>query len=157
MYPSAKARELAILLRISRELDVCGDLTATVDNPSELIAWGSVLTDPQVLAWRAQDSGCRFVPVGADHHRAPVRGRVTAVLSCEQHPEFWEALPLSGLESGGTRPLSVRDLAEAWEVMPIRPPDSLSTPHPPDPQRPTPSEVEEAASTPTPIHHEMHS
>ena len=71
MYPSAKARELAILLRISRELDVCGDLTATVGNPSELIAWGSVLSDPKVLAWQAHDSGCRFVQVGADHHRAP--------------------------------------------------------------------------------------
>jgi hypothetical protein len=84
MYPTAKARELAILLRISRELDVCGDLTATVDNPSELIAWGSVLADPKVLAWRAHDSGCRFVQVGADHRRAPVRGHVTAVLSCDR-------------------------------------------------------------------------
>ena len=131
MYPSAKARELAILLRISRELDVCGDLTATVDNPSELIAWGSVLADPKVLAWQAQDSGSRFVQVGADHHRAPVRGHVTAVLSCEQYPEFWDALPLQELEAGVTRPLSVRDLAAAWEAMPISPPDSQTTPEPP--------------------------
>ena len=131
MYPSAKARELAILLRISRELDVCGDLTATVDNPSELIAWGTVLADPKVLAWQAQDSGCRFVQVGADHHRAPVRGHVTAVLSCEQHPEFWDALPLQELEAGVTRRLSVRDLAAAWEAMPISPPDSQTTPEPP--------------------------
>jgi hypothetical protein len=131
MYPSAKARELAILLRISRELDVCGDLTATVDNPSELLAWGAVLADPKVLAWRAQDSGCRFVQVGADHHRAPVRGHVTAVLSCEQHPAFWDALRLKDLEPGVTRPLSVRDLAEAWEAMPISPPDGQTTPEPP--------------------------
>jgi hypothetical protein len=131
MYPSAKARELAILLRISRELDVCGDLTATVDNPSELIAWGSVLVDPQVLAWRAQDSGCRFVQVGADHHRAPVRGHVTAVLSCDQHPDFWDALPVENLEAGVTRSLSLRELAQAWEAMPISPPDSWTTPEPP--------------------------
>ena len=38
MYPAKDARELAILLRISRELDVVGDVTATVDNPSELLA-----------------------------------------------------------------------------------------------------------------------
>jgi len=131
MYPSAKARELAILLRISRELDVCGDLTATVDNPSELIAWASVLVDPKVLAWRAQDSGSRFVQVGADHHRAPVRGHLTAVLSCDQHSEFWDALALANLEAGRTRKLSVKDLAVAWEAMPIGPPDSPPTPAPP--------------------------
>jgi hypothetical protein len=134
MYPSAKSRELGILLRISRELDVCGDLTATVDNPSELIAWGSVLADPKILAWRAPDSGCRFVQVGADHHRTPLRGHVTAVLSCEQHPEFWDALPVEDLEAGVTRPLTLRDLADAWEAMPISPPDSHDTPElPPQP------------------------
>jgi len=131
MYPSAKARELAILLRISRELDVCGDLTATVDNPSELIAWASVLADPRVLAWRSEDSGCRFVQVGADHLRAPVRGHVTAVLSCEQHPEFWDALPVADLEAGVTRRLSIKDLTEAWEAMPISPPNDQTTPEPP--------------------------
>ena len=131
MYPSAMTRELAILLRISRELDVCGDITATVDNPSELIAWANVLTDPTVLAWRAEDSGCRFVQVGADHHRAPVRGHVTAVLSCEQHPEFWDALPVEDLEPRRTRALRVGDLAAAWEAMPISPPDSQTPPEPP--------------------------
>ncbi|GAB7007595.1 hypothetical protein JCM18899A_50700 [Nocardioides sp. AN3] len=133
MYPSAKARELTVLLRISRDLDVCGDLTATVDNPAELIAWASLLTDPTVLAWRAQDSGCRFVHVGADHHRAPIRGHVTAVLSCEQHPEFWDALHLDDIEAGGTRRLSVHALAKAWEAMPIIPPDSPTTTEPPSP------------------------
>src|SRR5437762_6185094 len=123
-YPSAKTRELAVLLRISRELDVCGDLTATVDNPSELIAWASVLTDPAVLAWQAQDSGCRFVHVSADHHRAPIRGHVTAVLSCEQHPEFWDALHLANLKPGRTRPLTASHLGEAWKTMPITPPDT---------------------------------
>jgi hypothetical protein len=145
MYPSAKAREIAVLLRISRELDVCGDLTATVDNPSELIAWASVLAAPKVLAWRAQDSGSRFVHVAADHHRAPIRGHVTAVLSCEQHPEFWEALGLEELEPGRTRALSVRDLAEAWKTMPITPPEVRTTPEPPSPTTP-PSPAPSSAS-----------
>jgi hypothetical protein len=131
MYPSARTRELTVLLRMSRELDVCGDLTATVDNPSELIAWARVLTDAGVLAWRAQDSGSRFVHVTADHCRAPIRGHVTAVLSCEQHPEFWEALHLTNLEAGGTHVLSVGDLVEAWEVMPVTPPHLESAPEPP--------------------------
>ena len=120
MYPSAEAREIGILLKISRELDMCGDLTATVDNPSELIAWASVLTDPRVIAWRPQDSGCRFLQVSADHHRAPVRGHVSAVLSCEQHAHFWDALHLDDLKPGGTRSLGVADLAAAWEAMGFR-------------------------------------
>jgi hypothetical protein len=131
MYPSPQAHELAILLRISRELDVCGDLTATVDNPSELIAWASVLTDPAVLAWRARDSGCRFVHVDADHQRAPVRGHVSAILSCEKHPEFWDALHVEDLEPGRARSLKINNLAEAWEAMPIHLPDSQVTADPP--------------------------
>ena len=133
MYPSPEAREVGILMRISRELDVCGDLTATVDNPSELIAWATVLTDPTVLAWRPKDSGCRFVQVGADHHKAPVRGHVSAVLTCEQHAHFWDALHLDDLEPGSDRPLSVADLAQAWEAMPLTPPESPTIPDPPPP------------------------
>jgi len=131
MYPSPEAREIGILLRISRELDVCGDLTATVDNPSELIAWASVLTEPTVLAWRAQDSGSRFVQVSADHHRAPVRGHVAAVLSCEQYPHFWDTLPLGDLQPGRTRSLRLSDLAEAWQTMPLTPPETQIPPDPP--------------------------
>ena len=50
MYPARAARELGILLRISRELVVVGDVTAIVDNPSELLAWATTLTDPTLLA-----------------------------------------------------------------------------------------------------------
>ena len=100
MYPSQEAREIAVLLRISRELDVCGDVTATVDNPSELIAWASALSHPAIVAWHSSDSRCRFVQVSADHHRAPVRGRVAAVLACERHPDFWDALDLADLATG---------------------------------------------------------
>jgi hypothetical protein len=131
MYLSREAREIAILLKISRELDVCGDLTATVDNPSELIAWASVLTGPAIVAWQAADSGCRFVQVSADHHRAPVRGRVAAVLNCDQHPEFWSALDLADLPAGQTRWLSIKDLTTAWEALPLTPPDSQGPPEPP--------------------------
>lgn len=131
MYPSREARELAILLRLARELDVCGDVTATVDNPSELLAWTTILADPAITAWRAQDSGCRFVEVSAEHRRAPVRGHVSAVMSCENHPQFWDELRLDDLEPGRTRALTARDLAKAWESMPITPPDMQSTPRPP--------------------------
>ena len=55
MYPSREARELAILLRISRDLDICGDVTATVDSPSELLAWADILSERSIRAWRAQD------------------------------------------------------------------------------------------------------
>jgi hypothetical protein len=133
MYPSREARELAILLRISRELDICGDVTATVDNPSELLAWAAILTDPTVTAWRAEDSGCRFVQVAADHRGEPVRGHVSAVLACDQHPQFWDELPLEGLESGRPRPMTVKHLAKAWEAMPITPPGDQDTPTPPPP------------------------
>ena len=119
MYPSKDARELAILLRISRELDIVGDVSATVDDPSELLAWAYILTDAAIVAWRAEDSGRRYLQVTADHRRAPIRGRVSAVLHCEQHRAFWRALDLEQLEPGDTRALSAGDLSDAWEAMPV--------------------------------------
>jgi len=133
MYPSKHARELAILLRISRELDIVGDVSATIDNPSELLAWATILTDPTIAAWRAQDSGHRYIQVTADHARAPVRGRVTAVLPCEQHTEFWHALTLDQVSPGDTRTLSIADLTAAWSDMPITPP-GVDTPAPTTPE-----------------------
>lgn len=121
MYPAKDARELAILLRISRELDVVGDVTATVDNPSELLAWALVLSKPDVLAWRAEHSGHRYVHVTADRHRPPIRGRVAAVLDCEQHTEFWNALGLEHLKPGHRERLTMSALSAAWAVMPITP------------------------------------
>lgn len=132
MYPSKHARELAILLRISRELDIVGDLSATVDNPSELLAWATILRQPTVTAWRAHDSGHRYTQVAADHHRAPIRGHVAAVLPCDQHPEFWQALGLDGVEPGQTRKLDVATISQAWSAMPITPPDlDAAAPSPP--------------------------
>lgn len=123
MYPSKDARELAILLRISRELDIVGDVTATVDNPSELLAWAEVLSDATIAAWRGQDSGHRYLQVTAEHRRAPVRGRIAAVLPCEQHTEFWQALHLDEMAPGQTRNLNLSDLSAAWSAMPLAPPE----------------------------------
>ena len=123
MYPPKDARELAILLRISRELDIVGDVSATVDNPSELLAWAAILTDATIAAWRGQDSGHRYLQVTAAHRHAPVHGRITAVLPCEQHKEFWHALDLDQLGPGQTRNLNATALSEAWSTMPLAPPE----------------------------------
>lgn len=123
MYPSRPARELGILLRISRELDIVGDVTAIVDSPSELLAWAGILTDPIVVAWRATDSGGRYLQVSAAHTHDPIRGRVTAVLHCDQHPEFWRELSgAHDLEAGQRIPLELTDISRAWQAMPITPP-----------------------------------
>ena len=113
MYPSKDARELAILLRISRELDIVGDTSATVDNPSELLAWATILTNPAIVAWHAKDSGNRFLQVTADHERAPVRGRVTAVLPGDHHPSSgtpsaWTISPLAAANISTPRPSPTR-------------------------------------------------
>jgi hypothetical protein len=124
MYPSQEARELSVLLRISRELDIVGDVSATVDNPSELLAWASIHSDADIVAWRSRDSGHRYLQVSADRHAAPIRGRVTAVLRCEQHREFWTALGLDGLEHPTVTHLTRAALADAWSDMPITPPET---------------------------------
>ena len=123
MYPARAARELGILLRISRELDVVGDVTAIVDNPSELLAWATTLTDPTLVAWRAADSGSRYLHVSATHAREPIHGKVTAVLHCDQHLEFWRELTHTHDPGPGDRtPLTLADLSQAWQAMPLTPP-----------------------------------
>ncbi len=126
MYPSKDARELSVLLRISREIDIVGDVTATVDNPSELLAWASILSEAEIVAWRSTNSGHRFLQVTAAHHAAPIRGRITAVLPCEQHREFWNALGLDALDIPTVTHLSRSALSKAWTDMPIAPPDVSS-------------------------------
>lgn len=121
MYPAKDARELAILLRISRELDIVGDVTATVDNPSELLAWALILSRPQVLAWRASDSGHRYLQVAAHRTKAPIRGDITAVLDCEHHAHYWNALELAELNPGDRRELATDALSDAWSTMPLTP------------------------------------
>ena len=129
MYPSKDARELAILLRISRELDIVGDISATVDNPSELLAWANILVRPDIVAWRAKDSGHRYLHVTADHRRAPVRGRITAVLRGDPHLAFWDALGLETMTPGGRTGLTLGALSDAWAAMPLAPPEQQSTSH----------------------------
>lgn len=141
MYPSKDARELALLLRISCELDIVGDVSATVDNPSELIAWAAILADATIAAWRGQDSGHRYLQVTAEHRRAPVRGRIAAVLPCEQHQEFWQALHLDKLGPGQTRNLAAADLSTAWSTLPLTPPEPETVqPGPSTRQRPIPDQ-----------------
>jgi hypothetical protein len=122
MYPSKDARELSVLLKISREIDIVGDVTATVDSPSELLAWAAILSGVDIVAWRAKDSGHRYLQVIADRRSAPVRGRVSAVLPCEQHREFWSASGLEALEPGAVQHLGTSALSKAWSAMPIAPP-----------------------------------
>lgn len=119
LYPPEDARELNVLMKLSRELDVVGDLTATVDGPSELIAWVLVLGRPEIVAWRAEQTGHRYIHATAHRDRGPVRGVITALLSCEHHRGFWRALGLDDLAEGERHPLKGTDLSTAWESMPI--------------------------------------
>jgi len=121
MYPSENARQLSILLRTSRELDIVGDVTATTDNPSELLAWAHILPQPEICAWQGE-SGKRFVQVSAIYTRDPVRGQVTAVLECDRHPEFWHELTSrTDLSEHQQHRFTVKDLSDAWGAMPLTP------------------------------------
>jgi hypothetical protein len=119
MYPSADSHQLSILLRISAELDIVGDVTATVDSPADLLAWANTLPEATIGAWRSH-AGSRFVQVTTPHNRFPVHGRITAVLSCDQHTRFWNELPnAEALEPGAEQQLHRTDLSHAWEAMPL--------------------------------------
>jgi hypothetical protein len=130
---------LSTLLRISSELDIIGDLTATVDDPSALLAWAHTLPEPIICAWRAEDSGTRYVHISASCHRAPLRGQITAVLNAEPHRAFWSALLTEDeLAPGHEQLLPLSALVAAW---------STTRPQPRDHTRPiTPT----TAAAPTP-------
>ena len=124
MSPSADERQLAVLLRISQSLDIVGDVSATVDNPSELLAWANVIPEPIIFAWRGHVSGNRFVHVTGVNGTNPIHGRVTAVLRADRHPAFWNALiPEGDLAPGDERTVTAPQLAKAWEATPIEVPD----------------------------------
>jgi hypothetical protein len=119
MYRSENAHQLSVLLRISRELDIVGDLTATVDHPADLLAWSDLLPQPTLCAWRAH-SGHRYVQVTSPYNHDPVHGRITAVLAADQHPHFWtELLHDEDLDKGHEQVLTPKDLAAAWAAMPL--------------------------------------
>lgn len=133
VYPSEYAAQLSTLLRTSADLDIVGDVSVTVSGPSELLAWADTLPEPAIVAWRAHDAAGRYVQVTAPHNRNPVHGRVTAVLGCEQHRPFWDALVAgTDLEPGQQRALRPQELSRAWAAMPLWPPEETAVhPQPP--------------------------
>ena len=72
MSTSIDAQQLTTLLRISSELDIIGDVTATVATPSELLAWAHALprADPLRLARRGLHQ-----PLCPGHRRLPPQPR----------------------------------------------------------------------------------
>ena len=122
MYSTDDPRQIGVLLRISRALDIVGDVSVSVDDPSELLAWANTLPEPTALAWRALDSEKRYVQVSAAHHRRPVHGSITAVLACDGHRPFWDVLLEADLEPGTEQGLRVESLAQAWaSAVPLTP------------------------------------
>lgn len=119
MCSAREIRELAVLLRISREFDIVGDVSLTVDEPSELLAWALALSSSSVIAWRTADGGRRYVQVSAQRQGPPIRGRVAAVLRCDRQQQFWDALGLSDLQPGDERNLDAELLSAAWAVIPL--------------------------------------
>jgi hypothetical protein len=117
MSRSLDAHQLSTLLRISSELDIVGDVTATVATPSDLLAWAHALPEPTICAWRADDSGNRYVQVSATCHRNPLHGQITAVLTGDDHRPFWAVLlPQGDLAPGDQRLLPLKALGAAWSV-----------------------------------------
>ncbi len=124
MTTSSDSRQLGALLRFSRSIDIVGDVSVTVADPSELLAWATALTSPSIFAWRGHVSGKRFVHVTAVSTADPVHGRITAAIRADDHLDFWTSLLDDGdLEPGDERTLAVLDLADAWESLPIEVPD----------------------------------
>jgi hypothetical protein len=124
MHESSEERQVAVLLRISESIDIVGDVSLTVANPSELLAWATVLSGPAVFAWRGHVSGQRFVHVTAVNASAPVHGRVTVALRADDHPAFWSALiPGGDLDPGEELALVPKDLGAAWDATPIDVPE----------------------------------
>ena len=120
MYSSADERQLAALLRISESVDIVGDVSVTVANPSELLAWATTLAKPHIVAWRGQVSGKRFVHVTAVNTNNPIHGRVTAALRADGHRPFWSELVTNhDLEHGGEESLTLQRLSEAWNAAPL--------------------------------------
>lgn len=122
MERTTTEQQIALLLRIGAELDIIGDVSVTVNNPSDLIAWANVLTRPTIVAWRASSTGCRYLHVTAHHTLAPVHGIITAVLPADHHRWFWDRLLPGDLTPGTDRTLNHSDLITAWTSEPFDPP-----------------------------------
>jgi hypothetical protein len=134
MLTSPNTHQLSTLLRISSGLDIVGDVTATVDTPSALLAWAHALPEPTIRAWRAEDSGNRYLQVTAICHRTPLHGQVTAVLTGEDHRPFWSALlPEGDLTAGEEQLLPLSALVAAWSTAAPESGTANPTPPPRDP------------------------
>lgn len=143
MSASADPHQVSTLLRLSRELDIVGDVTVTVATPSDLLAWAHTLPTPSIGAWRAADSTHRYVHVSATSHRNPVHGRITAVLSGDDHHSFWTALlPQRDLPPGGEALLPLRALVTAWSTATLEPESATETPTTSTPGSHTPPETD---------------
>lgn len=134
MLTSPNPQQLSTLLRMSSALDIVGDVTATVDTPSALLAWASALPEPTICAWRAEDSGNRYVQVTATCHRTPLHGQVAAVLTGDDHRAFWSALvPQGDLAAGDEQLLPLSALVAAWSASAREPDTANATPVAPRP------------------------
>ena len=124
MTTSPGSRELSSLLRLGQSLDIVGDVSVTVEHPSQLLAWANALNSPSIFAWRGHVSGKRFVHITAVNGTTPVHGRITAALRADEHPGFWRTLlPEEDLEPGEELTLTPQDLATAWERSPLDVPE----------------------------------
>jgi hypothetical protein len=127
MHRSTDVHQLSMLLRTSRELDIVGDVTATVDGPADLLAWATLLPESAICAWRSH-SGHRYVQATARHDRIPVHGLITAVLNADQHLHFWNELVDNDEPApGDEHMLTPKDLTRtcAWEATPPNPTDPI--------------------------------
>ena len=113
--------QIGLLLRISAEMDIVGDVSVTLANPSDLIAWTSVLTRPVIMGWRASDSGRRYLQATAYHNHSPVHGTITAILPADERRQFWNTVLPEDLTLGSEQRLQHRDLVEAWTEEPPSP------------------------------------
>ena len=120
MFPSDAYQPIATLLRISETIDIVGDVSVTVANPAELLAWAQTLTSPSIFAWRGHVSGKRYVHVTSVNAANPVHGRITAALRADDHMDYWHVLvPGGDLPPGGEEPLTPGSLADAWSALPV--------------------------------------
>ena len=120
MFASDEYQPIATLLRISDSIDIVGDVSVTVANPAELLAWAQTLMSPSIFAWRGHVSGKRYVHVTAVNGANPVHGRITAALRADDHMDYWKVLvPDGDLPPGGEESLTEQELADAWSALPI--------------------------------------
>lgn len=93
-----EARMLGALLRLSRSVDIGGDVIVRVDSPARLVSWASTIPDISVVVGHATGGGQRYVQVTAHRLQGAGGGRIVAVLDCADHGKFWRALAGDELE-----------------------------------------------------------